>query len=96
MPVDRERWLFERVGRDASIRNRFIKPGTRLGVDREGVERYIGRVVEFWEKLAVLMHIAGRQPARGLEILSVWHSNTVKGGHRNIFIEDGIVVFDLI
>jgi hypothetical protein len=85
--------LFERVGRDASIRNQFIKPGTRSGVDQEGVEQYIGRVVEFQEKLAVLMHIAGGQPARGPEILSVQHSNTVKGGHRNIFIKDGIVVF---
>ena len=93
MPADGERWLFERVGRDARIRDRFMKPGTRLGVDREGVERYIGRVVEFREKLAVLMHIAGGQPARGPEILSVRHSNTVQGGHRNIFIEDGMVVF---
>jgi hypothetical protein len=25
--------------------------------------------------------------------LSVRHSNTSKGGHRNIFIKDGIVVF---
>jgi hypothetical protein len=39
------------------------------------------------------MHITGGQPARGLEIIIVRHSNTVKGGHRNIFIEDGIVVF---
>jgi hypothetical protein len=31
----------------------------------------MGRVVEFWEKLAVLMYIAGGQPVRGLEILSV-------------------------
>jgi RecQ family ATP-dependent DNA helicase len=93
MPVDGERWLFERVGRDASIRNRFMKPGTRSGVDREAVERYMGRVIEFREKLAVLMHMAGGQPARGPEILSVRHSNTVKGGHRNIFIEDGMVVF---
>jgi hypothetical protein len=35
----------------------------------------VGRVVEFQEKLAVLMDIAGGQPARGLEILSVWHNN---------------------
>jgi superfamily II DNA helicase RecQ len=51
------------------------------------------RVVEFREKLAVLMHIAGGQPARGPEILSIRHSNTVKGSHRNVFIEDGMVVF---
>jgi hypothetical protein len=41
----------------------------------------------------VLMHITGGQPARGLEIISVWHSNTVKGRHRNIFIKDRMVVF---
>jgi hypothetical protein len=41
----------------------------------------------------MLMHITGGQPARGLEIMSVQHSNTVKGGHRNIFIKDRIVVF---
>jgi len=39
------------------------------------------------------MHIVGGQPARGPEILSVRHSNTVKGGHRNIFIKDGMVMF---
>lgn len=41
----------------------------------------------------MLTHIAGGQLARGLEIISIQHSNTVKGGHRNIFIKDGIVVF---
>jgi hypothetical protein len=70
-----------------------MKLGTCLGMDQEAVKRYMGRIVEFWEKLAVLMHIAGGQPARGPEILSIRHSNTIKGGHRNIFIEDGMVVF---
>jgi hypothetical protein len=51
------------------------------------------RVVEFREKLAVLMHISGGQPARGPELLSVRHSNTVEGSHRNVFIKDSIVVF---
>jgi hypothetical protein len=59
MPVEGERWLFERVERDARIRDRFAKLGICLGVNREAVERYIGRVVEFREKLAVLMYIAG-------------------------------------
>ncbi|KAF9733878.1 hypothetical protein PMIN01_08221 [Paraphaeosphaeria minitans] len=51
------------------------------------------RVVAFREKLIVLMHMTGGQPARGPEIMSIRHSNTVKGAHRNIFIEDGKVVF---
>ena len=50
-------------------------------------------MVAFREKLAVLMHISSGQPARGPELLSVRHSNTVQGGHRNIFIEDSMVVF---
>ena len=39
------------------------------------------------------MYITGRQPARAPEILSVRHSNTTKGQHRNLFIEDRLVVF---
>jgi hypothetical protein len=93
MPVDGEQWLFQRVGQDAAIRDRFIKRGTRLGINTQEVERYMYRVIAFREKLIVLMHITGGQPARGPEIMSIRHSNTVKGGHRNIFIEDGMVVF---
>jgi hypothetical protein len=70
-----------------------MKPETCLEIDWEAVERYMGCIVKFREKLAVLMHIAGGQLARGPKILSIWHSNTIKGGHRNIFIEDSIVVF---
>jgi hypothetical protein len=70
-----------------------MKRGTRSGINRQEVERYMDRVIAFREKWIVWMHITGGQPARGPEIISVRHSNTVKGGHRNIFIEDGIVVF---
>lgn len=91
MPVDGERWLFERVGRNASTRDRFVKPGSRSGLDREAVERYMGRIIEFREKLAVLVHIVEGQPARWPELASVRHSNTVKGGIRNMGIEDGMV-----
>lgn len=93
MPVDGEKWLFERVGQDAAARERFVRPSTRTGIDRREVERYMDRIVEFREKLVVLMHMTAGQPARATEILSIRHSNTVKGGHRNIFIEDSMVVF---
>jgi hypothetical protein len=39
------------------------------------------------------MHMTGGQPARSPEILSVRHCDTVQGGYRNLFIEDGMVVF---
>ena len=48
---------------------------------------------DFRGQLLALMHITGGQPARGPEILSVRHSNTVQGRFRNLFIEDGMVVF---
>jgi hypothetical protein len=63
--------LFERVRQDASICDRFMKPRTQLGVDRQAVKQYIDRVVAFRKKLAILMHIASKQLARGLELLSV-------------------------
>ena len=50
-------------------------------------------IVRFRENLLVLVHMTGGQPARGTEILSIRHSNTVKGVHRNVFIENGLIVF---
>lgn len=92
MPVNGESWLFQRVGQNAAIRKRFVKQGTQSGVNIHEVERYIDRVVAFREKLIVLIHIVYGQPARWPELGSVRHSNTVKGGHRNMFVKDSIVV----
>ncbi|KAG9196738.1 hypothetical protein G6514_006694, partial [Epicoccum nigrum] len=93
MPVDGQFWLYDRVGQGDAVRDRFLKRGTQSGVNSSEVERYMDQVIAFREKLVVLMHITGGQPARGTEMMSVRHSNTIEGGHRNIFIEDGMVVF---
>ena len=87
MPVDGERWLFEWVGQNARIRNQFMKPGTRSGVDQQEVKRYMDRVVAFREKLIVLIHIAGGQPARGPEIMSIRpaDADVKKIGHFGFF-----------
>jgi hypothetical protein len=50
-------------------------------------------VTRFRENLLILIYITGGQPAREPEILSIRYNNTVRGEYRNIFIEDGIVVF---
>jgi hypothetical protein len=39
------------------------------------------------------MHIIRGQPAGGPEILSIRHSNIIRGEYWNIFTEDGMVVF---
>ena len=57
------------------------------------MSNYMRQVTCFRGMLLILMHISSAQPARGTEILSVRHCNTVQGGHCNLFIKDGIVVF---
>jgi superfamily II DNA helicase RecQ len=92
-PVEGEWWLFDRIGRDRKLQRRFMRSGPSFAWDKSEVEMYMAQVARFRENLLVLMHITGGQPARGPEILSIRHSNTVKGERRNIFIEDQLVVF---
>jgi len=92
-PVEGTDWLHERIGSRSDLRRRFVRPGSTNGVDRGRVGDWMRQVAAFRGKLLVLMHMTGGQPARGPEILSVRHRNTAQGGHRNLFIEDGMVVF---
>ena len=50
-------------------------------------------MVEFRKLKLILMHLTGGQPARNLEILSIRHSSSGEGEGKNIFVEDGAVVF---
>jgi hypothetical protein len=93
LPVDGKDWVFDQIGSQVDVRRRFERSTSESGIERHMVEKYMMNVTRFQEKMLVLMHIAGGQPARGTELLSIRHSNTEKGGHRNIFIEDGMVVF---
>jgi len=76
-----------------NIKRKFVKPGRGLTWNRNGVEEYMNQGASYREKLLMLMHITDGQPARAPELLSVRHSNTIKGNHRNIFVEDGLIVF---
>jgi hypothetical protein len=49
------------------------------------------RVVAFRRKLSIAIHICGGQPAYAPELLSIRYKNTDSGGHRNMFVEDGMV-----
>jgi hypothetical protein len=48
-------------------------------------------VVAFRRKLSIAIYIYSGQPARAPELLSIRYKNTDSGGHRNVFIEDGMV-----
>ncbi|KAL8991690.1 MAG: hypothetical protein Q9169_007742, partial [Polycauliona sp. 2 TL-2023] len=91
--VDRESWLWSQIGKNKKIAMQFLKlQGRDFQWQRSRVEDYMNRIVNFREKLLVLMHFTGGQPARAPEILSIRHWNSIRGEHRNIFIENGLVV----
>jgi len=93
LPADGRSWLFDRIGQDEQLQERFMKVEHETGVNRQAMEQYMTQVGAFREMLLVLTHMCGGQPGRGPEVLSIRHSNTVQGGHRNVFIEDAKVVF---
>jgi hypothetical protein len=92
-PVDGQRWLFERVQKRPECRRRFVSDQTANGINEAKLRDWMKTIDDFRGQLLALMHITGGQPARGPEILSVRHSNTAQGRFRNLFIEDGMVVF---
>ena len=50
-------------------------------------------VIDFREKLLIFMHFIDDQLARVSKILNVRHRNIVRKKHRNIFVENDIIVF---
>ncbi|KAJ3469903.1 hypothetical protein MRS44_000002 [Fusarium solani] len=57
------------------------------------VQSYGKTFDEFMEKMFLLMHMVGGQPARSTEILGIRYKNTMNGGVRNIFAHDGLMCF---
>ncbi|EDN04610.1 conserved hypothetical protein [Histoplasma mississippiense (nom. inval.)] len=94
-PVDGAQWLMQQMRIQPGMQRRFIQrehsDRPRLAI--KAINAYLRWVVRFREKLSVAVHVTAGQPARAPELLSVRHINTENGGHRNIFIEDGMVVF---
>ncbi|KAJ9480580.1 hypothetical protein VN97_g12971, partial [Penicillium thymicola] len=90
LPVTGSEWVMTRVSREAKLQRLFLDP--RKGLFRTTTIRsYLRAVVRFREKLSVAVHLTGGQPARAPELLSVRHCNT-ETAHRNVFVEDGLVV----
>jgi hypothetical protein len=91
-----ERWLLNRVLSHAWLREEFVEarmvgPDQKVLWHKEVVEEYLQQGEKFLQRLLLLVHLTSGQPARATELLSLRHSNTVYGRHRNIFIEHGLV-----
>jgi hypothetical protein len=59
--------------------------------NQKSYQDYLLEVEVFLERLLLLVHLTGGQPARGSEILSLRSVNTVNSYRRNVFIEGGMV-----
>lgn len=92
--VDGRQWLARRILGSRALSKRFVRRerGEAQWVKRS-LDQYRRFADRFLEKLLVAMHFTAGQPARAPEIMSLRHRNTANGGVRNIFIDQGLVVF---
>jgi RecQ family ATP-dependent DNA helicase len=86
-------WLWDRVFEDVELAHEFIHEQNRISWRMERVEEYMAAVAEFGERLWVGTQMSGGQPARATELLSLRYCNTMRGGHRSIFVENGLMSF---
>ncbi|KAI9034791.1 uncharacterized protein KD926_005471 [Aspergillus affinis] len=89
-----KQWLMDRVLTTDWLRDEFLEirsSDSEVIWRRSAVDRYLQQVDWFLERLLLVIHITGGQPGRATELLSLRHSNTVQGRHRNIFVEHGLV-----
>jgi len=94
--VDGKWWLLKRVSQEPRLQGEWIKEeieGQDHPFQPEAVQEYQQKVEQFQEKLLLIMHMVGGQPARATELLGMRYANTKQGGLRNIFIDRGMVVF---
>ena len=89
--VDGTCWLKKRIV--GELHDDWLHSGEELRWKMDRVRAYMASVTRFMDRLLVLMHVTGGQPARSRELLSIRYCNTATGGRRNIFLEDGLVVY---
>jgi len=89
---NREDWLLERVIGNDWLRDKFMAFGeTGTVVWNQTTVLDYKKVDDFLKSLLLLVHLTSGQPARGTELLSLRHSNTMQGHQRNIFVDSGMI-----
>jgi hypothetical protein len=90
---DRKDWILNRIIENDWLRDEFLDRDTTGKVvwNQRAVRTYGDKINDFLKHLLLLVHLTSGQPARGTELLSLRHSNTMQGHHRNIFIKNGMV-----
>ena len=88
-----EKWLYNRIATSPDLASRFTIPSQEFSWHHRKLLDWIQGIQNFLEKLLVLFHITGGQPARFPELGSIRFSNSIETGLRNIFLEGQMVFF---
>ncbi|KAF9882534.1 hypothetical protein FE257_007679, partial [Aspergillus nanangensis] len=89
-----ERWILNHIINEPPLRDQFLKinrGSQQLSWEPKVTRDYLTQIDQFLEQLLIVCHLTAGHPARGTEILSLRHVNTLYGGHRGVFIENGLV-----
>lgn len=93
--IDGRKWLARRVVEEEELG--FVRRGGQgdqsVPWEKETIQQYQRNMEGFQEKLLILTHLVGGQAARAPEIIGIRHRNTTNGGVRNIFVDQGLVMF---
>jgi hypothetical protein len=88
-----DEWLLNCVLEQKLLQKRFFTNCRDAKWRQQAAKEYLVQADAFLERLLLLIHITGGQPARGTELLSLQPYNTQHGLWRSIFIENGLVSF---
>jgi hypothetical protein len=88
-----KRWLLNRVLENDWLRDEMLtlSPESQLHWKKKAVQAYLDKVDAFLERLLLLIHMTGGQPARGTELMGLQHSNSAQGQHRGVFVKEGLI-----
>jgi hypothetical protein len=83
----------QRVRNEPALQRRFVQSDGQ-GFRMHTINRFFRVVSQFRERLSMAVYIYAGQPSRAPELISIRYRNSEQE-RRNIFIEDGIVVWYL-
>lgn len=85
--------MLHRIKDSARLHKQFFTNTERLLWNPRAVQKYLHLTHSFLRRLLLLIHMTGGQPARATELLLLRWQNSAHGDIRNIFIENGQMVF---
>lgn len=91
--VDGSSYMLNRIRDAPKLRKRFLLCEDTLTWNLAALQDYVRFTYQFLERLLLLIHMTGGQPARGTELLTLRWRNSTHGDIRSIFVDNGMLAF---